>query len=160
MVISIASLLSRGAQERRRDRDHNLKCVRGFSRRRRFRSRPQFRVLTSLHVGLGTDADTAFRVPESGHGPTAGRSDASKGFQSGLCLRVRTIWDLRRAFQSILLHRAALPGHFLGNRHSEHKDPHRTDGIKRTPLVAERLLPCRRYSRGLGAVLQPEWQSA
>jgi len=29
-----------GAQERRRDRDHNLKCVRGFSRRRRFRSRP------------------------------------------------------------------------------------------------------------------------
>jgi hypothetical protein len=32
---------------------------------------------------------------------------------------------LRRAFQSILLHRAALPGHFLGNRHERAQGPER-----------------------------------
>jgi hypothetical protein len=33
---------------------------------------------------------------------------------------------------------------------SEHKDPHRTDGIKRTPLVAERLLLLQEVLEGTG----------
>ena len=33
---------------------------------------------------------------------------------------------------------------------SEHKDPHRTDGIKRTPLVAERLLLLQEIFEGAG----------
>jgi hypothetical protein len=33
---------------------------------------------------------------------------------------------------------------------SEHKDPHRTDGIKRTPLVAERLLLLQWVLEGTG----------
>jgi hypothetical protein len=32
----------------------------------------------------------------------------------------------------------------------EHKDPHRTDGIKRTPLVAERLLLFQEVFEGTG----------
>jgi hypothetical protein len=111
------------------------KCVRGFSRRRRFRSRPQFRVLTSLHVGLGTDAPTAFRVPESRDGPTADRSDASIGFQSGnVCVSASEQPGSSAGLQSISLHVGPLyPATSLGTGMSEHKDPHRTDGIKRTP---------------------------
>jgi hypothetical protein len=33
---------------------------------------------------------------------------------------------------------------------SEHKDPHRTDGIKKTPLVAERLLLLQEMFEGTG----------
>jgi hypothetical protein len=33
---------------------------------------------------------------------------------------------------------------------SEHKDPHRTDGIKKTPLVAQRLLLLQEMFEGTG----------
>jgi hypothetical protein len=41
---------------------------------------------------------------------------------------------------------------------SEHKDPHRTDGIKKTPLVAQRLLLLQGYSRAQGVALQRDAQ--
>jgi hypothetical protein len=39
-----------------------------------------------------------------------------------------------------LIFRFAVDHHFLGSTLSEHKNPRPTDGIKKTPLVAERLL--------------------
>jgi hypothetical protein len=151
MVISLASLL--GYQGERRNVaviEITIKLRARFLTSPTIPFSPQVRVLTSLHVGLGTDADTAFRVPESRHGPTAGRSDASIGFQSGLCLRVRTIWDLRRAFHSILLHRAALPNHFLGNRNERAQGPSPNRRHKENPLVAERLLLLQEIFEGAG----------
>src|SRR5258708_7878760 len=48
-----------------------------------FHQRPEHARTSRSYAGLGTDAPTAFRVPESRDGPTADRSDASIGFQSG-----------------------------------------------------------------------------
>ena len=70
-----------------------------------FHQRPEHARTSRSYAGLGTDAPTAFRVPESRDGPTADRSDASIGFQSGnVCVSASEQPDRRRGLQSISLH--------------------------------------------------------
>jgi len=82
-------------------------------------------VATSAACGLGTDRDTAFRVPESRKGLTAGRSDASVGVSRG-CVSVseQSGSFLQRSCYTL----GRLRGHLLGNSHEQ--EPSANRGLK------------------------------